>query len=299
MIFADSAQAFFDYLYLRNLAQGTINQYHWTLDNFISQYGTLKLGEINLDIFIRYQGFLRSKNYKPRVYQHLCTNLRVFLKWLNDEEFVKINCNRLLIPKASEEQQTYLTKEELNSLLSHYSRDLMSPINARNFALFSALYSSGCRISELLSLNRDSIKDHSVSIIGKGGKIRIIYFSQEAMQAVNNYLALRTDHSEALFVVFSNNNQHVGKRLDRNYVEKQLRRTLLMLDIKKKITPHTFRHSFATHLLENGANLLTVQKLLGHSSLKTTEKYLHITNETLHKEFLKFHYSPLVLGKSQ
>ena len=157
------------------------------------------------------------------------------------------------------------------------------------------LFSTGLRVSELCSLNRDHV-EHSTtgefSVIGKGSKVRVVFLSDSAKKAVKNYLEKRDDTDEALFVrnsKFEIRNLDSGLRLTPRSVERIIRQRAIKAGISKKVTPHVFRHLFATDLLQNGADLRSVQALLGHASITATQIYTHVTNKQLKEVHTAFH----------
>jgi site-specific recombinase XerD len=162
---------------------------------------------------------------------------------------------------------TFLNFGEMETLLH-------SIFNTRDLAIVRLLYASGLRVSELIHLDRDSIEGNSIRVLsGKGKKERVVYIDDGTLSLIDSYISERTDDDPALFV-----NQR-GTRLTDRYVEILVKRHAQRAGIKKRVTPHTLRHTFATHLLQNKANIMVIKDLLGHASLSTTQIYTHVTDE--------------------
>ena len=160
--------------------------------------------------------------------------------------------------------------------------------SARDAVILELLYATGMRISELCSLNFYDIGDDSVRVVGKGSKERIIPIHQRALSILDRYLVHfypieRPQNTSPLFV------SKKGIRISRNCVWRRMQYYSKKIGLAKKISPHTLRHSFATHLLENGADIRIIQELLGHETIATTEKYLHVAQNKLHQNFLDYH----------
>ena len=162
----------------------------------------------------------------------------------------------------------------------------------RDRAILELLFSTGLRVSELCALNRDSInlKSGEFSVRGKGDKIRLVFLSETAKEALKNYLGKREDVDEALFIRNAKNfNKQDNLRLTSRSVERLIKYYAAKAGLSKKVTPHTLRHSFATDLLMNGADIRSVQALLGHSNITTTQIYTHITDKQLREVHEAFH----------
>jgi len=171
----------------------------------------------------------------------------------------------------------------------------LSRKNPRNNAIMEMLFSTGLRVSELCSLNRDlDISKDEFTIRGKGEKLRIVFLSDDAKKSLKDYLSSRTDMDEALFTqqgprVVKQEEQNISLRLTQRSVERIVKQIALEAGISKRVTPHTIRHSFATDLLRNGADMRSVQIMLGHSNIATTQIYTHVTNKELLDVHKKFH----------
>lgn len=214
--------------------------------------------------------------------------LRSVLKHLSLRGCSVLNYELISLPKRTATAIDYLTEQEVTDLIACVFKP-QSGYNTlnryRNRAMITLLYASGIRVSELCSLDRLSIRDdHTFTIFGKGGKARLCFVDERAFTAINEYLAMRTDRNKALFI--SNQN---GKRITKSVVQLMFRCATDKMGYPKPIHPHMLRHSFATNLLENNTNLYYVSKFLGHSSVQTTEMYLHYKDPDLKKLYTEKH----------
>ena len=234
----------------------------------------------------------RKENLKKNTQNYYLIALRSFLKYVIKRGIKTLPPERIELAKIGERSLDLITPEELNRLIS--APDTNELKGLRDRAILELLFSTGLRVSELCSLPRDiSLKTDEFSIRGKGEKIRVVFLSSEAKTAVKNYLDKRNDMDDALFVQTANpNSEKVQKlktlRLTPRSIERIVKHYAIKAGISKKVTPHTIRHSFATDLLSNGADLRSVQALLGHSNIATTQIYTHITDKQLrdaHKNF--------------
>ncbi len=218
--------------------------------------------------------------------------IRAFLKYLARQGIKSLPAERIELAKVSEHSLDLITSEELTRLLdSPKGSDLK---NLRDKAILELLFSTGLRVSELCSLPRDiNLRSDELSIRGKGGKIRVVFISDYAKKCIRDYLTARKDMDEPLFV--SLEKSHLKKSdkssgyLNRRSIERIVKQHAIKAGISKKVTPHTMRHLFATDLLSNGADLRSVQTLLGHSSIITTQIYTHVTDKHLKDVHKKFH----------
>jgi site-specific recombinase XerD len=222
--------------------------------------------------------------------------LRTFLKYLAKEDVHTLAPEKIEVGKTPDRQVDFLELEEVLELLNHITGTDMRSLRDR--AMLELLFSAGLRVSELIGLNRDSInfsKDE-FSIRGKGNKLRIVFISNQAKEALRRYLEKRTDMDEALFIRYPKKNlqnqaaqQRESLRLTPRTVQRLVKHYAKKAGIIKDIHPHTLRHSFATDLLANGADIRSVQAMLGHASITTTQIYTHITNERLKEVHKNFH----------
>ena len=220
--------------------------------------------------------------------------LRGFMKYLARREIKSLDPSLIDLPHVIRKQVTFLHFDEVEDMLDQI--DLSTESGLRDRALIELLYSSGLRVSELVGLNRDSInlERREFMVRGKGSKDRPIFISQSAADRVRDYLDARTDSLPALFLNNSRNTQAVDtsgnyRRITARSVERRVERYARMAGITKHVSPHTLRHSFATDLLMNGADLRSVQSMLGHADISTTQIYTHVTDAHLKEIHEKFH----------
>jgi site-specific recombinase XerD len=211
--------------------------------------------------------------------------LRVFLKYLTKKGIPCISAEQIELAKVGERSLDLITHAELERLLDSPKGNNLKDL--RDKAILELLFSTGLRVSELCSLNSDiDLHSDELSIRGKGGKVRVVFLSDDAKSAVKNYLKARKDMSDALFVQVDNKNT---SPLTRRSIERIVKQHAIKTGISKKVTPHVMRHMFATDLLGNGADLRSVQMMLGHSNIATTQIYTHVTDKQLRDVHKKFH----------
>lgn len=274
--------SFLEYLkYERRLSVNTIDSYGENL-LLVSKYLNKDLINATRDdiknFFDNFDGDVKTK-------AHYLTVLNSFYKYLLFMGKCSINpCDGIKHPKLSKKLPEYLTSEEINKL---FDIRLTKPIDYRNKAMLEVLYATGTRISELinLELNQIDFDECIIRVTGKGKKDRIIPIGDTAMDALKNYIL-----NYRIFLVKTNDNNYVflnknGNKISRQGFFKILKGLAFDAGIKKDISPHTIRHSFATNLLNNGADLRIIQELLGHENLQTTEIYSHLTNKKIEDDY--------------
>ena len=217
--------------------------------------------------------------------------IRAFLKYLARQEVKSMPAERIELAKVGERELDLITREELERLLNSPQGE--NPKDLRDKAILELLFSTGLRVSELCALTSDiNLKSDELSIRGKGGKVRVVFLSEEAKSAVKKYLSSRKDMSDALFVQIDNEitkkTKDVGP-LTRRSIERIVKAHAIKAGISKVVTPHVMRHMFATDLLGNGADLRSVQAILGHANIGTTQIYTHVTDKHLRDIHKKFH----------
>lgn len=204
------------------------------------------------------------------------TALRSVFSFCRRQDIPCFNYEKVQIPRATPSKQAYLSATEV-------ARMLEASNSLENKLLIAILFSSAMRISEALSLDRDQIENRSAIIIGKGNKMRMVYIDKGTEKILNEYLDTRTDDNVALFVT------RKGDRLTTNGAYSRVRTVRRRANINKKVHPHTFRHSCATDMLNNGADIYSVAEVLGHANINTTKRYLHVANRQLRKNYDKYH----------
>jgi site-specific recombinase XerD len=220
--------------------------------------------------------------------------LRGFLKYLTKRGIKTLDPVLVELPRTHRPQVTFLHVDEIERIFAEIPLDTETGLRDR--AIIELLFSSGLRVSELISLNRDNVnlKRKEFMVRGKGQKDRPVFISDSAAEAVEDYLAERKDSLPALFLNNSRNTPLQGtsgdyRRLTPRSIQRIIEKYVRAAGITKHVTPHTFRHSFATDLLMNGADLRSVQSLLGHSNISTTQIYTHVTDPQLREVHKKFH----------
>ncbi len=234
-----------------------------------------------------YEGI--HENLKKRTQNYYLIALRAFLKYLVRRDITSLSPERIELAKVPERSLDLISSEELDRLMkAPDGADLKS---LRDKAILELFFSTGLRVSELCSLPRElDIKKDEFSVRGKGGKVRVVFLSENARQALAAYLKERKDMDDALFVQISKNqNDKQSLRLTARSIERIIKHYAIKAGISKKVTPHVVRHSFATDLLQNGADLRSVQALLGHANIATTQIYTHVTDKHLKEIHKKFH----------
>ncbi len=277
----------------------TAENYRLYIERFIEFTEDTPVEKITTEMIRKYRLWLnRYKNYNEddlaTITQsyHLIA-LRGFLKYLSERDIPSLSPDKIILPKVSRKQVTFLHYDEVERLLDGI--DITSEVGLRDRAIVELLFSSGLRVSELINLNRDHIntKRREFMVRGKGQKDRPIFISEAAADWVNKYLDSRQDSLPPLFLNYSRNNQVTTsgdfRRLTARSIQRLVTHYARLAGITKHVSPHTMRHSFATDLLMNGADLRSVQSMLGHSNISTTQVYTHVTDEHLREVYEKFH----------
>ena len=223
--------------------------------------------------------------------------LRTFLKFLARRGHTSLPADNIELAKVGERSIDVISSAELKRLMEAPNKEKNPERRARDKAILELLFSTGLRVSELCSLKNDlDLQMDEFSIRGKGSKVRVVFLSDEAKKAVRDYLALRKDMSDAMFVPVSDlpnlakkGKNAIHKGLDHRTIERIVKRYATLAGITQKVTPHTIRHCFATDLLSNGADLRSVQAMLGHANIATTQIYTHVTDKHLRDIHKKFH----------
>src|SRR3989338_2400303 len=289
---------FLEYLEIeRNRSLKTVENYDRYLKRFFNFAEVSDANDIDDELVRKYRLYLNrlgennGKALKKQTQGYHLIALRNFLKYLAKRGIKTLTADRIELGKTPSRQVEFLEGEELNRLLESASgKDLK---NLRDRAILELLFSTGLRVSELCSLNRDSVnlKRDEFTVRGKGDKIRVVFLSETAKSALKNYLEKRTDVNEALFISHkpTTNNLQLTTRLTPRSIQRMIKIYSAKAGITKKVTPHTIRHSYATDLLFAGADLRSVQALLGHSSITTTQIYTHVTDKALKEVHKKYH----------
>lgn len=232
----------------------------------------------------------KKETLKRRTQNYYLIALRAFLKYLRKRGVESMSPERIELAKVSERDLDLISAEDLERLMKAPEGDDLKTLRDR--AILELLFSTGLRVSELCSLNSDiDLKRDEFSVRGKGDKVRVVFLSEPAKQILKLYLDKRADIDEALFIQFGRGSakDKESMRLSPRSVERIVKHYAIKAGITKKVTPHVIRHSFATDLLQNGADLRSVQALLGHASIATTQIYTHVTDRHLGEVHKAFH----------
>ncbi len=285
---------FLEYIEIeRGRAVKTVENYDHYLSRYFEQMAIKNVSDISeqnirdFRLWLNRQAGTNAGQMKRRTQNYYMIALRAFLKFLRKREIESINPEKIELAKLPERELDLITPAELGRLME--AARGTGEQELRDTAILELLFSTGLRVSELCALNSDlDLTQDSFSVRGKGDKVRVVFLSPTAKSSVMAYLKARKDMGEALFV-----NLSVGKaipsRLTPRSVERIIKKCAVKAGITKKVTPHVLRHVFATDLLSNGADIRSVQQLLGHASINTTQIYTHITDSHLRDIHKKFH----------
>lgn len=302
MLYSEAVTDYLEYLEIeKNRSQATIANYDSYLRRLSDFAGNdLKLEEVDLKLVRQWRIWLNRLGtpHDPRLSKatqnyHLIA-LRNMLKYMSQRGFKALNHGQIELASVKRKQVTFLELEEVERLMQTCPEETLTGL--RNRAILELLFSSGLRVSELISLNRDHInlKRGEFMVRGKGQKDRAVFVADEAGFWLEQYLEKRTDNAPPLFINLGKN-RGSGKtdgshsRLTARSIQRIVQKAALMAGLTKKVTPHTLRHSFATNLLGNGADLRSIQAMLGHANIATTQIYTHTTDPHLKSVHQRFH----------
>ena len=284
------AEDFRNYLRIeRGMSPNTVASYVRDVEGLLEAYEGYLPADIGTPEVEKYLSDRIQKGLSKRSQARLLSSLRSFFNWCIEEGDLKDNpCDRIDAPKLGKYLPAVLSVEEVDAIME--SVDLKASSGLRDRAILEVLYGCGLRVSECtgLLLSHVHLDEGYVDVIGKGNKQRIIPLGEMAAEAVRNYLPVRPEPSARAYedVLFLN---HFGRPLSRVSIFNLVKERAMAAGIHKEISPHTFRHSFATHLIEGGADLRIVQEMLGHESILTTEIYTHIDSSTWQAAVLAHH----------
>jgi len=296
MDWKSSIAGFKAYLQLeRSLSVNSIDAYLSDVNKLISylELSNLNLSPEKIDLN-HLQGLMQwitELGMNPTSQSRIISGIKAFYKYLLLEDEITSDPTELLeAPRTGRKLPEFLSTDEINDLIG--AIDLSTPEGERNRAMLETLYSCGLRVSELIGIHISNIyeNDGFIKIIGKGDKERLVPIAQSALRYINIYrrevrshLDIRKGHEDCLFL------NRRGAQLSRVMIFTIIKNLAVTAGIKKNISPHTFRHSFATHLIEGGADLRAVQEMLGHESITTTEIYTHLDRDYLRDAIIQFH----------
>ncbi|MFA5008358.1 MAG: tyrosine recombinase XerC [Candidatus Omnitrophota bacterium] len=279
---------FLNYLVIeKNYSSHTVTNYKIDLkelEGFLANHGPKDIKEIDYFTLRKFLSALSEKNLNKRTVSRKISTFKSFFKFMVREAEIKNNpASSLIYPRLEKNLPVFLTESQVVNILNLPKDDTM--LNLRDKSILEVLYSTGARVSELanLKINDVDLISAIIKVMGKGRKERLLPIGEPAILCLKKYLDKRTDKNPSLFI--NKNNGRLTDRGIRLVVNKYMRQAAMNLNV----SPHTFRHSFATHLLNRGADLRSVQELLGHSSIATTQIYTHLTIDTLKKVYDKAH----------
>lgn len=284
---------YYEYLLLeRNLASNSIQSYGNDVKHLLefSEIIGKRYLDLSYDDLEQFLSYLVDLGLGKKSLRRIVSGIKSFYRFLELEEIVTDNPTESLEgPMVSRELPEVLTVEEIDSLLS--AIDLSTPHGVRNAAILELLYSCGLRVSEVCDMTFSCLflEERYIRVVGKGTKERLVPMSESAVERINEYLPIRqaiipkTPYQHHLFL------NRVRTGISRQMIFMIIKDLANQVGLKKKISPHTLRHSFATHLLEGGANLQAIRDMLGHADISTTEIYTHLDRSTLRNEILQYH----------
>lgn len=288
MVISEAFKAYAsDVIVFRNQSRKTEENHNIVKKALISYFGDIDIESLTFAMVRDWKLALETTR-SPETVRNYIVRLRVVLGYLNTNGTACLSPTQIPIPNRGDKVPTFITKEEVAQLIEAVSKPMpgYAYLNRlRNRAIISFLYASGIRINELINLNIMDIRDDlTFTVVGKGRKARLCFIDQRTRFYLDDYLRERQDNSPALFISDQN-----GLRVTAGGVQYVFRLARKKAGIDKPIHPHTMRHSFATDLLRNNANMRYVQVLLGHASLNTTQMYSHVVDQDLHKVYREHH----------
>ena len=280
---------FLNYLeYERNYSINTIIAYKSNIEDLISYLDDNSIKDVDYDTIRNYLGYLYEKKYKAKSISRIISSMRSFFKYLKQEKIIDSNPMALISnPKVEKKLPKYLTINDVEKILS--IPDMNDKVGIRDAFILELLYVTGIRVSELCNIKIEDIEKESrrIKIFGKGSKERYVLYGTRCADILEKYLDVRnlflTDINDYLIL------SKKGKRINPREIRNIINRIKTKAGVEISISPHTFRHTFATHMLNEGADLRAVQELLGHENLSTTTIYTHLTNEKLRRTYLDTH----------
>ncbi len=292
---------FLEYLEIeKNRSLKTIRNYDHYLTRLSDFAGEINVEDINDDLIRRWRLWLNrlgtntAEELNKSTQNYHLIALRSFLKYCQKRNINSMASEKIELAAFRRKQVTFLDRDELNRLFSQPKVE--TPIGLRDRTILELLFSSGMRVSELVSLNRDqlNLERGEFTIRGKGQKDRLVFLSDDAKDWIKKYLEKRDDNSVPLFIHYQSGYHKIDnsgdfKRLSARSVQRIVLKYAMLAGITKHVSPHVLRHSFATDLLMNGADIRSVQTMLGHSNIATTQIYTHITDVHLKEVYKKFH----------
>ena len=289
-------QHFCGYLLMeRGLSENSIAAYRSDLEDFsdwLKEQGKNSYSEVSRDDIIDFLGARKEQEMEPSSLARRLVAIKVFFRYLAQEKFIPDNITSVMdSPKLGRILPEFITAVEVDALMNVWSLEDRDFLAIRNRAILELMYACGLRVSEVAALNVSSVNldDRVIRVVGKGSKERIVPVGHLALRALGRYLKearpylLKSPDEPTLFL------SRLGRRLDRERIWGIIKETARLAGITKNVHPHTLRQSFASHLLENGADLRVIQEMLGHADIATTQIYTHIDQRRLLEVQRKFH----------
>lgn len=273
----------------KNFSKYTIAAYSSDILSFLIWLNNRKIEDVNYNLIHEYLLYIQQFNYTKTTTARKIASLRTFYRYLYREKIIETNpALGIHSPKKGKSLPEFLTESEIEQILNNIKMD--SPAGYRNRTILELLYATGMRISELSGLNFENLnlEENEIRVFGKGAKERIVLVSERAKNFLKTYI------EKVRYLIYKKSEQYpsdpvfinkTGYRLQPQSVRIAIREVVNKINLPKHVTPHVFRHSFATKLLENGADLRVVQELLGHSSISNTQIYTHVSTERLRQSY--------------
>jgi len=285
VLISEAFETYRSVLVFKNMSKKTEESYVVTARMLIVFFGDIHINKLTFEL-IRLWKLKLEQGRSPDTVRGYVICLRQVLRHCRTIGIPVIDPDSIPVPKRKQTVPTFISAQEVADFIEvagKSSRGYATCNRLRNQAIISLLYASDIRASELCSLNRDSIKDNRFTVVGKGGRARLCFIDQRSIDLIKTSLMCRADSNPALFVSKS------GKRIRTTNLQTMFRELSDRAGLTTPIHPHTLRHSFATNLLQNNANMRYVQEMMGHSSLATTQMYTHVVNNDLESIYKKYH----------
>lgn len=265
-----------NYMFYKSHSRRVLENHEYVKDRIVKIVGDKEIGELTLEEVQHWASEILIGRAWNTVRNDV-VRLRAVLKYIRTLGVKCVDPELIPVPKREEVTRDFLTSDEVESMIEN-------ACNIRSKFVISLLYSSGIRLSEFLSLNRDSIQDKKFQVVGKGQKTRLCFTDDRTIELMYDYLATRNDQSEALVV-----SRVQKERMTPTNVQMLVKNAARMAGIKKHVTPHVLRHSFATNFIHNNGNIRYLSTMLGHRSVATTMVYTHVVDNDLEKQYREFH----------
>lgn len=266
-----------DYIWLHGYTEKTALNYKYAITSLMKAIGDINLFQLDQEDIKEWRRYMDKHQYEVGAINAFLYRIRKILEFYEDKHQLKIKPSEIIIPKKNNPIPKFLTIEEVHLLIKH--SDL------REKAIFSLLYASGLRVGELVKLRRKDVYGDTIKVRGKGNRERIAFLDEASLKYLRDYLASRDDPCPFLFYSKKCNGLKIGR------IQQLIRINALKAGINKTVSPHVLRHSFATHMVQNGIGAFHLQKLLGHADISTTQIYVHLGSADLRDAYSRFHHA--------